>query len=130
MKQMMAVIFAWAMVGVPSFSLAADAPAPDHGAQPVHSANAPHGEAHAAPAHLTYAHPTVPRAHSLWPGTMLIWVGLMFVCAMIIGPIVRSEIPPEQAPHTHSHDEPPGASGHHGHSGTVQPGPEHDHRHH
>ena len=130
MKRMLMIAIAWAVVvGVSSFSLAADTHAAEHGGQTEHSAKAPHGEGHAPPAHLAYAHPTLPRAHNLWPGTMLIWVSLMFLCAVIIGPIVRSETPAEQAPHTHSHDEPPGASGHHGHSGTVQPGPEHQSHH-
>ena len=128
MKRVMVMTLAWAVVvGVSSLSRAADTHATEHGGKSEHAANPQHGERHPTPAHLTYAHPTVPRANSLWPGTMLIWVGLMFVCAAIIGPIVRSEIPPEEAPHTHSHDEPPGSSGHHGHSGTIQPGPEHGH---
>jgi hypothetical protein len=135
MKRILVMLVAWAvMAGVSSFSRAADTHATEQGdahvAKTEHSVKPQHPEAHPPPAHLNYSHPTVPRGHSLWPGTMLIWVALMFVCAMIIGPIVRSEIPPEQAPHTHSHDEPPGASGHHGHSGTIQPGPEHDQAHH
>jgi len=128
MKRMMAVMIACALaVGLSSFARAADTHATEHGVMPEHSAAA-HGETHAA-AQVSYPHPILPRANNLWPGTMLIWVGLMFLCAAIIGPIVRSEMPSDEAPHTHSHDEPPGASGHHGASGTVQPGPEHGHGH-
>jgi hypothetical protein len=62
---------------------------------------------------------------------------LMFFMAAVIGPIVRAQAPPEM-PATHSHDEPPGASHHHGHGGTINPVPEdvakleqgHGHGHH
>jgi hypothetical protein len=60
-----------------------------------------------------------------WTGVVLIAIALMFLAAAIIGPVVRSE-QPEEIPPAHSHDEPPGTSGHHGPGGTVQPGPEHD----
>ena len=56
---------------------------------------------------------------------MMIIVAGMFIAAMVIGPYVRSELP-EEVPVAHSHDEPPGASHHHGPGGTVQPGPEHE----
>ena len=127
MKRMMMVLVACAVaVGVSSIALAADPHATEHGAKTEHSAPGAPEQPHAAP-QVAYPHPTLPGPKLVWPGTMLIWVGLMFFCAMIIGPLARMEMPPEVAPHTHSHDEPPGSSGHHGHSGTIQPGPEHDH---
>ena len=101
-------------------------PAAAHPATPATAHTA--GDSHATPPHVTYPHPTLPAKQTLWPAPVLIVIGAMFLSAIVIGPIVRSEMP-EEAPHTHSHDEPPGASGHHGHSGTIQPGPEHDHGH-
>src|SRR4051812_25116184 len=59
--------------------------------------------------------PTLPHEAD-WTYTMVFVIALMFVGAMIIGPIVRASTP-EEVPPAHSHDEPPGASGHHGHSG-------------
>jgi len=94
-----------------------------------------HGEAtaaeHGEAAQISYPHPTLPEPQLRWPGVMLIAVALMFVAAMVIGPVVRAEAP-QEVPPAHSHDEPPGTSGHHGPGGTVQPGPEHDlgHGHH
>ena len=73
----------------------------------------------------THTHPTLPESNIAWPAIFMIVVAGMFLCAMIIGPLYRSEIPDELPP-THSHDEPPGTSHHHGPGGTVQPGPEHD----
>jgi hypothetical protein len=52
-----------------------------------------------------------------WPVVLLIIITVMFVAAAVIGPIVRANMP-EEAPSTHSHDEPPGASHHHGPGGT------------
>jgi hypothetical protein len=49
---------------------------------------------------------------------MMIVVGGMFLAAAVIGPIYRMSLP-EALPVTHSHDEPPGSSHHHGPSGTV-----------
>ena len=99
-------------------------------------------EEHAGPAresaagaeaeHINYAHPTPPEPGILWPGSMMVAVVAMFLMAAFIGPVVRAEMP-EEVPPAHSHDEPPGASGHHGAGGTVQPGPEHEehgHGHH
>ena len=50
----------------------------------------------------------------------------MFVAAMVVGPISRANME-EELPPTHSHDEPPGTSGHHGASGTVDHTEDHDH---
>jgi hypothetical protein len=82
-----------------------------------HPTHAPSG--HGA-AHVTepenYPHPQVPEA-SAWPGAMLLTVFFMFLMAAVIGPIVRADAP-EEVPPAHSHDEPPGASHHHGPAGT------------
>ena len=51
-----------------------------------------------------------------WAGVMMIVVAGLFLAAAVIGPIIRVEIPREVPP-THSHDEPPGSSHHHGRSG-------------
>jgi hypothetical protein len=73
------------------------------------------------------AHPVL-SADSTWAGIMLILIlGAFFLPAAVIGPIVRAMTPPEVPP-AWSHDEPPGSSGHHGKSGTVDHNaPEHDH---
>jgi len=64
-------------------------------------------------------------ADASWAGTLLIVVAAMFVAAAFIGPMVRTEAPRE-VPVAHSHDEPPGSSGHHGKSGTIEE-PHHHH---
>lgn len=81
--------------------------------------------AHAGPA---YPHPILPAPDSFWPAFVLAFVGVMFVTAASIGSYYRIERP-EEIPPTHSHDEPPGASGHHGKGGTQNPAPEHGHHH-
>ena len=97
------------------------------------NAASPHeGAAGAQAEHINYAHPTPPEPGILWPGSMMVAVVAMFLMAAFIGPVVRAEMP-EEVPPAHSHDEPPGTSGHHGAGGTVQPGPEHEehgHGHH
>src|SRR5437016_5363497 len=52
-----------------------------------------------------------------WASDMIIAIGAMFLAAAIIGVMVRATAPREVPP-AHSHDEPPGASGHHGVGGT------------
>jgi hypothetical protein len=84
---------------------------------------------HAQESQISYPHPTLSEPYLRWPGCVLIGIATMFLAAMVIGPVVRAEVP-EEVPPAHSHDEPPGTSGHHGRSGTVQPGPEHDQGHH
>jgi hypothetical protein len=65
-----------------------------------------------------------------WTPILLILIGMMFLSAAVIGPIVRVNMP-EEVPPAHSHDEPPGTSHHHGASGTVNPAPEAElHNHH
>jgi hypothetical protein len=81
-------------------------------AEPTHEG----GVAHVA---AQEAHPVVPPAGE-WAGAMLIVVGALFLAAMVIGPMVRAEVP-EEVPPAHSHDEPPGTSGHHGPGGTLNP---------
>jgi hypothetical protein len=75
-------------------------------------------------------HPALPHdADWTWPTVLVIL--FMFAGAMIIGPIVRASTP-EEVPPAHSHDEPPGTSGHHGHSGTIDihpPEEKHGHGH-
>jgi putative Mn2+ efflux pump MntP len=52
-----------------------------------------------------------------WPGLMVIIILGMFLLAAGVGVVVRMNMP-EELPETHSHDEPPGASHHHGAGGT------------
>jgi hypothetical protein len=73
-------------------------------------------------------HPIL-SSNGSWVPIMLIIIGGMFLAAAVIGPIVRANMPEEIPPPAHSHDEPPGASHHHGKSGTVSPAPE-DEAHH
>ena len=68
--------------------------------------------------------PVSPDTHHRWPIPLMILILSLFVAAAVIGPIVRAQAPPPEMPATHSHDEPPGASHHHGHSGTINPVPE------
>ena len=103
----------------------------------------PHGDPHAAAdaaAHGTGAGhdaggheegPVPPADKSpVWAGVVLILILAMFVMAAVIGPVARAHAPPAEMPPTHSHDEPPGASHHHGASGTINPEPGHGHGHH
>jgi hypothetical protein len=107
-------------------------PAPDAGtsAQPA-EAEAPHDgapgadAAHEGEAHERGAHdagPVVPDTRHRWPGPTVFVILCLFLAAAVIGPIVRAHAP-EEMPPTHSHDEPPGASHHHGASGTINPIP-------
>jgi hypothetical protein len=57
-----------------------------------------------------------PDARWVW-GVAIVVIGL-FVAAAVIGPIYCMSLP-EALPVTHSHDEPPGSSHHHGPSGTI-----------
>ena len=98
--------------------------APVWAAEPSHQPAAAPAEhethtAAAAPAHADEAHPVVPP-DGAWAGAMMIVVGALFLAAAVTGPMVRAEVP-EEVPPSHSHDEPPGASGHHGPGGTLNP---------
>lgn len=61
-------------------------------------------------------HPVI-SSDGTWAGTVVIMIVALFVAAAVIGPIVRANLP-EDVP-LESHDEPPGSSGHHGASGTL-----------
>jgi hypothetical protein len=74
-------------------------------------------------------HPLLPEPSERWPGTVVIVILSMFLAAAVVGPIVRANMP-EEVPPAHSHDEPPGASDHHGKSGTLNPEPDHGHADH
>ena len=71
--------------------------------------------------------PVPPDVGITWPGLVMLIIGTMFVLAAVIGPLVRLHAPPPEMPPTHSQDEPPGASHHHGASGTLNPEPDHGH---
>lgn len=111
----------------------------DHATPPAHakvSPADPHGAAGDA-THATDEHaegPVPPAKSPRWAGVVLILILTIFVMAAVIGPIARAHAPPAEMPPTHSHDEPPGASHHHGESGTLNPEPDHghasDHAHH
>ena len=101
-----------------------------------HGKAAPHGQpadSHAAPAPAGHASegvhdtgPIPPEQTILWPWLVLWGVLILFLLAAVIGPLSRMHAPPaEEMPPTHSHDEPPGASHHHGASGTINPEPGH-----
>ena len=97
-----------------------------------HAATAPPATGTEAAAHAPVAdlqpHPTLSQDSS-WAGGMIIIVLGMFLAAAVIGPIVRANTP-EELPPAHSHDEPPGTSGHHSASGTIDTHePEHDSGH-
>jgi hypothetical protein len=75
---------------------------------------------------LPYNHPRL-SSDARWAGVLaFVIVPALFLAAAMIGSLVYSELPQEHPPVAHSHDEPPGTSGHHGPGGTVQPGPEHE----
>jgi hypothetical protein len=54
-----------------------------------------------------------------WAGIMVLAILGLFVCA--VGAGLANLNLQEQEPPMHSHDEPPGASGHHGPGGTLDP---------
>ena len=107
-------------------------------AQEAHPEAADHGTA-AKPDHATGVDPAHGGDHhdagpairpdrgNVWPGVVLILVATMFALAAVIGPIARMHAPPVEMPPAHSHDEPPGASHHHGTGGTINPEPGHGH---
>jgi hypothetical protein len=100
---------------------------------PAPAASGTHGSARAGGAHAAdpAPHPALPDPSERWPGTVVIVILSMFLAAAVVGPIVRANMP-EEVPPAHTHDEPPGASHHHGKSGTLNPEPGHgpaDHGH-
>lgn len=70
------------------------------------------GEVHASGAVESPSHPT-PAAHPEWAARMVSVTVAMFLLAMLVGPVVRANMPQEM-PVTHSHDEPAGGHGHGG----------------
>jgi len=147
MKPIVLMTLALALLGAAGSRLlaqAAHAPDAAHAteAESAHAQPGAHEVASEGTAHPSTSHdagPVVPPLDHRWPGQLVFVVLVMFFMAAVIGPIVRSQMPPEMPP-THSHDEPPGASHHHGHTGTINPVPEdvaklehphdHDHGHH
>lgn len=84
----------------------------------VHAADpAAHADAHAGNTEEAVQQQPVLPNKSAMPGVTVIVILGLFLAAAVIGPIVRANLP-EEIPVTHSHDEPPGASHHHGASGT------------
>lgn len=59
--------------------------------------------------------PVLPE-HLEWVGVVLIIIGGILLTALAVGLAVRVNAP-EEVPHLHAHDEPPGASHHHGAAG-------------
>src|SRR3712207_1841067 len=82
-------------------ALAADAPTAQHGSPKVVTG------------------PAAPQRAD-WPPTALAVLAPLFLPAIFVGPPSGLNLPEEpQVEDFHSHDEPPGASHHHGASGTV-----------
>ena len=80
-----------------------------------HAAALPHATTAAGDAHAPAANqPVLPPPGIRWPAVMLIIVGGMFLAAMIVGPVVRLNLP-EEVPVSHSHDESHGHGHGHGH---------------
>ena len=71
----------------------------------------------------TFPHPVLPGGSAAGVGVMMQVVGAMFLLAIVIGPMVRRHGARDLPPVTHAHDEPPGSSGHHGRTGTVDLAP-------
>ena len=102
-------------------------------ASPATGASAHEAPAHNASSHEhggvdNQPHPLLPPVAD-WHGVMVIIILGSFLTAAMVGVIVRANMP-EDIPPTHSHDEPPGTSGHHGASGTkTVDEPPHGHGH-
>ena len=98
------------------------------------------GPSHAAPAddaHAPAANQAVlPPPGIRWPAVMVIIVLGMFLAALIIGPVVRMNMP-EEVPVSHTHDEKHGHDRDHGHDPgagrarvrPLHPGDRHDSGH-
>lgn len=94
------------------------------GQQDLSPADHNSSDTYQAPAPPSYSHPTLPAAHTTWPFPVLMLIAVTFVSAACIGWYIRMEML-EELPEMHSHDEPPGASHHHGPAGTINPAPDH-----
>jgi hypothetical protein len=71
----------------------------------------------------TAAQPAAPAVPVLsaevgWVPRVLAGIGAVILAAALLGPLLRMGMP-EEIPQTHSHDEPPGSSHHHGPGGTI-----------
>src|SRR5436190_13804492 len=77
----------------------------------------------AAPGNESHINPVLSQ-DAMWAGQVVIVIAGLFIAAALVGPVARANAP-EEPPVAHSHDEPPGASHHHGHSGTKNPEPGH-----
>lgn len=86
------------------------------------------GAAASQPSPDSFPHPVLPESPR-WPTYVFRVAGAMFLLAAVLGPIIRKGFPKDLPPVTHSHDEPPGTSGHHGRTGTKDLNPP-DHPHH
>jgi hypothetical protein len=64
--------------------------------------------------------PAVPvlSADTRWVVGLLAGAGAVLAAAALLGPLLRMGMP-DEIPQTHSHDEPPGSSHHHGPGGTI-----------
>jgi hypothetical protein len=126
MKTCAAVLAALLLFSPPALAQEGVSPAAGQSAVPAVQGGAAGGHPDdAAP------HPALADGSDRWPGAVVIVILSMFLAAAVVGPIVRANMP-EEVPPAHSHDEPPGASHHHGKSGTLNPEPYHghaDHRH-
>ena len=94
-------------------------------AAPAHAARKP---VPVVPPEPSPAVPVLPD-DARWVAGVVTAIASVFGAALLIGPVYRLARPPELPP-THSHDEPPGASHHHGTSGTLNPEPDHGHANH
>ena len=76
----------------------------------------PHATTGAGDAHAPAADtPVLPPPGIRWPAVMLIIVFGMFLAAMIVGPVVRLNMP-EEVPVSHTHDESHRHGNAHGHA--------------
>ena len=94
--------------GVGGSAFAADAPHHPPAAAPDQGTTAP---AHAAVENQAVLPPSGIR----WPGVMVMIVLGMFLAAIVIGPIVRANLPEEPAADAHGNDHAHGSGDHGGH---------------
>jgi hypothetical protein len=121
MRRIMTIVAMSLMVAQVSF-------AQTRAATPATPGASEHDVTASEPAHVTAESRPVLDDDPNWTPILLILIGMMFLSAAVIGPIVRLNMP-EEIPPAHSHDEPPGTSHHHGAGGTLNPAPETDLHH-
>jgi hypothetical protein len=105
---LLVALFAW----ISCFAADSHTPPP---ATPETTSHESAPDAHAAPA---ANQPLLPPPGIRWPAVMLIIVLGMFLAAMVVGPVVRMTMPPEEPPVAQGHhdDDDDDAHGHdHGH---------------